>query len=65
MQYIEGKSRKQCVLFPQALDEIIDENNDVRFIDLFAESIDIGSFSFTNCDNILPSFDKGQQLASH
>lgn len=46
MQYIEGKSRKQCVLFPQALDEIIDENNDVRFIDLFAESIDISSFSF-------------------
>lgn len=46
MQYIEGKSRNQCILFPQRLDEIIDENNDVRLIDLFAESIDINSFSF-------------------
>ncbi|MBS1731337.1 MAG: transposase [Bacteroidetes bacterium] len=40
------KSRKQSILFPQGLDEIIEENNDVRFIDLFAESIDIPSFSF-------------------
>ena len=47
MQYIEGKSRKQCVLFHQSLDEIIDENNDVRFIDLFAESIDFSSFGFS------------------
>jgi len=44
MQYIEGKSGKQCILFPQGLDEINDENNDVRFNDLFAESIDIKLF---------------------
>jgi len=44
MQYIEGKFRKQCILFPQGLDEIIDEINDVRFNDLFAESIDINLF---------------------
>lgn len=46
MQFIQGKSREQCTLFPQSLDEIVDQNNDVRFIDLFAESIDMSTFSF-------------------
>ncbi len=36
MQYIQGNNRSQCLLFPNSLDEIIDENNDVRFIDFIA-----------------------------
>ena len=47
MQYIQGKDRTQCCLFPQSLDEIIAVDNDIRFIDLFVESIDIKAFSFT------------------
>ncbi|MCO5287291.1 MAG: hypothetical protein M9898_12840 [Chitinophagaceae bacterium] len=46
MQYIKGKDRNQCTLFPQSLDEIIDPDNDVRFIDLFAESISLPAFAF-------------------
>src|SRR5690349_4782730 len=46
MQYIQGTDRTQAVLFPQSLDEIIDENNEVRIIDLFVESIDLNQFSF-------------------
>ncbi|MBS0646125.1 MAG: IS1182 family transposase, partial [Verrucomicrobia bacterium] len=46
MQYIQGKNRTQCLLFPQSLDEIISADNDVRFIDLFAESINIADFMF-------------------
>src|SRR5215212_9030294 len=46
MQYIKGTDRTQAVLFPQSLDEIIDLSNEVRIIDLFAESIDHAQFSF-------------------
>jgi transposase len=46
MQYIKGTDRTQAVLFPQSLDEIIDEGNEVRIIDLFVESIDLAQFAF-------------------
>ena len=46
MQYIKGTDRTQAVLFPQSLDEIIDQNNEVRIIDLFVDSIDLTQFSF-------------------
>jgi transposase len=46
MQYIKGTDRTQAVLFPQNLDDIIDEGNEVRIIDLFVESIDLAQFSF-------------------
>jgi hypothetical protein len=40
MQYIKGMDRRQSILFPQSLDEIIDADNGVRIIDLFEERID-------------------------
>lgn len=46
MQYIKGTNRSQAVLFPQSLDEIIDEDNEVRIIDLFVESINLTEFKF-------------------
>jgi len=46
MQYIQGKNREQSVLFPQSLDEIISADNEVRIIDLFAESIHLADFKF-------------------
>ena len=46
MQYIQGKNREQSVLFPQSLDEIISADNEVRMIDLFAESINLADFKF-------------------
>ncbi|MEO7482298.1 MAG: IS1182 family transposase [Ferruginibacter sp.] len=46
MQYIQGKNREQSVLFPQSLDEIINADNEVRIIDLFAESIKLADFKF-------------------
>lgn len=46
MQYIQGKNREQSVLFPQSLDEIISADNEVRVIDLFAESINLADFKF-------------------
>lgn len=52
MQYIKGKDRNQCILFPQSLDEVIEQDNDVRFIELFAESIDICAFKFVTKQSI-------------
>src|ERR1700712_2319573 len=46
MQFIEGKNRKQSILFPQSLDEIIEQDNDIRIIDLFVESIILADFKF-------------------
>ncbi len=46
MQYIKGKNRVQLVLFPTSLDDVIDEDNEARFIDLFVESLDLEKMGF-------------------
>jgi transposase len=46
MQYIQGKNRTQSILFPESLDQIIDQENEVRIIDLFVESINPTDFKF-------------------
>jgi len=46
MQFIQGNNREQSLLFPQSLDQIIDQNNEVRIIDLFVESINPEDFKF-------------------
>ncbi len=46
MQYIIGRQREQLILFSTTLDDIIDQDNEVRFIDLFVESIDLGKMGF-------------------
>ena len=40
------------MLFPQCLDQIISADNDVRFIDLFAESIYVPDFKFVTKQSI-------------
>lgn len=37
MQFIQGKNREQSLLFPETLDQIIEQDNEVRIIDLFVE----------------------------
>lgn len=46
MQFIQGKNREQSILFPQTLDQMIAPANEVRIIDLFAESIHLEDFKF-------------------
>jgi transposase len=46
MGYIEGKDRKQTVLFPEVLDDYISEENPVRFIDVFIERLDLSEIGF-------------------
>jgi transposase len=46
MQFIKGENRTQSILFPQSLDQIINQDNEVRIIDLFVESISLADFQF-------------------
>ena len=40
-RFIEGESRTQATLFPEALDEYIAEENPVRVIDVFVDDLDL------------------------
>ena len=46
MAYICGLDRGQMVLFPESLDEYIDENNSIRVMDAFVNQLDIESVGF-------------------
>jgi len=41
-RYSEGESRSQSVLFPERLEDWIQEDNPVRVIDAFVEELDLG-----------------------
>ena len=46
MGHIEGASRTQQILFPEALDDYVAEENPVRFIDAFVDSLDLDALGF-------------------
>jgi transposase len=46
MQFIQGKNRTQSILFPKSLDQLVEQDNEVRMIDLFVESINLTDFKF-------------------
>lgn len=46
MKFIKGCDRNQTSLIPKTLDESIHENNDVRLIDLYIDSLDLNEFGF-------------------
>ena len=45
-RYIEGADRDQGTLFPELLEDWIDENNPVRVIDVFVDELDLGDLGF-------------------
>ena len=46
MAYIRGVDRKQIILFPEVVDDYIDKDNPVQFIDAFVESLDLVELGF-------------------
>lgn len=50
MRYIEGEQRNQAVLFPESIEEYVEENNLVRFVDAYVESLDLKRLRFTYCE---------------
>jgi transposase len=48
MGYISGMNRDQVLLFPERVDEYVADNNPVRFIDAYVESLDLVALGFTH-----------------
>jgi transposase len=46
MRFIEGKDRKQSSLFPVSLDDTIEQENEVRAVDIFVDSLDLKHMGF-------------------
>jgi transposase len=46
MNYITGFNRNQVVLIPETIDQLIDKNNAVRFIDTFVNSLNMVDLGF-------------------
>jgi len=45
-RFVEGMDRGQSTLFPECLEDWIDENNPVRVIDVFVDELDLGELGF-------------------
>ena len=45
-RYIDGQDRTQSVLFPERLDDWIDEGNPVRAVDVFVDALDLAHLGF-------------------
>lgn len=50
MRYIEGRDRNQIVLFPECLDDYISEENSVRVIDSFVDTLNLKKLGFVYSD---------------
>ncbi len=47
MRYIQGQDRNQATMFPAVMDDYIAEDNPVRFIDAYVDSLDLSELGFT------------------
>jgi len=50
-RFVEGLDRGQATLFPEYLEDWIDEDNSVRVIDAFVEKLDLSRLGF---DGVAP-----------
>jgi transposase len=50
-RFVEGADRGQSTLFPECLEDWIDENNPVRVIDVFVDELNLGELGF---DGVAP-----------
>ena len=48
MRYIAGTNRSQIILFPEKLDDLVSDDNPVRFIDEFISLLDLEMLGFVN-----------------
>lgn len=45
-RFIEGEERSQSTLFPERLDDYVDEDNPVRVVDVFVDELDLNNLGF-------------------
>src|ERR1700756_1866217 len=49
-RFVEGMDRGQSTLFPECVDDWVDEDNPVRVIDVFVDALDLGALDFGGVD---------------
>ncbi len=49
-RFVEGLDRDQGTLFPDTLDDFVEEDNPVRVIEAFVEALDLGELGFSGVD---------------
>ncbi len=47
MSYIEKASREQITMLPESLEDYVNQDNAVRVIDAFVESLEFGTLGFS------------------
>ena len=47
MGYIKGECREQITLFPEILDDYVNDNNHVRFIEAFVNDLKVNDFTYS------------------
>lgn len=63
MEYLKGQPRDQMVLYATCLDEVVEEENAVRFIDVFVKSLDMEAIGFARqAREGRPSYDPADLL---
>jgi len=64
MKYIQGQNRSQTYLFPVTLDDAISEDNEVRLIDIFVNSLALEGYGFQidHGENGRPAYHPGDLL---
>jgi transposase len=65
-RYKKGQSRKQAMLLPYRVEDYVSENNPVRAIDLYVNSLDLEQLGFINAQRCVqkgqPSYDPSDLL---
>jgi transposase len=64
-EHVTGHYRNQSVLFPSLLDDYVDKENPVRFIDAFIDSLDLEKLGFKHsvlADTGRPSYNPSDLL---
>lgn len=44
-RFVEGEDRSQSTLFPERLDDYVNEDNPVRVVDVFVDELDLGGLT--------------------
>ena len=48
-RFVEGVARDQVTLFPECLEDWIEDDNPVRVIEAFVDGLDLGGLGFYRC----------------
>jgi hypothetical protein len=48
--FVQGANRRQTTLFPECLDDWVDESNSIRAIDVFVDALELRDLAFDGVD---------------